>query len=265
MEYLASERFTLLGPDEFQGWAVTWGTKIDTWMPTRFWPGCFEATLRDRTRPVKLTWMHDMTDLVGLPMQLEERTKGLWLHGKMVMTRKVEFDYLPLVRAGVVDALSIGWNPWIWDMEDDKTVDGGQLRNIRKAELIEIAFVGLGADPKARIEDVAALRSHQAAPAPSRVPWQDSASALQRIMHMEALTAQYGSRRQAPTMTPVRPLFPAQGADRPETDSQYAARLEKSMEALLRQDESEAYYQKGRHQHAMTRADYMTSRQAMGW
>ncbi|MGH8069279.1 MAG: HK97 family phage prohead protease [Candidatus Entotheonellia bacterium] len=252
MEYFSGERFALLDPGEFQGWAVTWGTKIDTWIPTRFWKGAFEETLKDRTRPVKLTWMHDLADLVGLPLELSERPKGLWLHGKLTMTRKIQFDYLPLLLSGVVDSLSIGWNALTWDIEDDKTVEGGQLRNIRKAELIEIAFVGLGADPKARIEDVAARRARSGHIC-------GSADALAAILHMEALVRQYGQhdRPTTPAAMAAAPLFAPR--DTGLTDAQRAGRALYAMQ----QDLADDRLRMAQHNRRMAEASWAHTRRAL--
>ncbi len=108
---------------------------------------------------------------------------------------------------------------------------------------------------------MAALRSHQTTPPLFRL----QGTVGQVIAQMEALTAQYRTRKTPVVMDPVQPLFRAKGTFRPETDGEFAARREKEMAALLQHEESERYYEKARHQHAMARADYLATRRSLGW
>ena len=253
MEYCsARERFTLTDRGQIEGYASVFGSVAETWIPTVFEPGTWTKTLKEHFSRVRILWQHSTDDPIGLPLEMREDKKSLWVKGQLSETAKIA-DYRTLLRDGVVDSISVGFDPITHFLEERANVPGGILRHITEAALWEWSVVTFPADSQAIISNVS-----------SRAP---QARRYYSIAEMEALVRQYQYGRQTPARmpAPTRPLFPAQSAFRPETDSQYAARIEQQMVALHQQEESERYYQRARHQHRQAHEDFVAHRRALGW
>ena len=166
MEYLtvgfnvgeAIEAFADAGPlpeNCFRGMASIFNGLINAYVPTSIHPGAFKKTLKEGGRGVKLLWQHDSHEPIGIPDKLVETKEGLALQGRISQTRRGT-DALQLMRDGVLDALSIGFDSIKEDLEFDKKGDV-VLRNIREVRLWEISAVTWGADPNAKITEVNSL------------------------------------------------------------------------------------------------------------
>jgi uncharacterized protein len=139
----------------FSGWASVFGSKVESWIPSQIHRGSFKKTIKERSRQIKVLWQHDMYDAIGLPTLLEERDKGLYIEAKLTLTSKVR-DYLMLMKDGVVDALSIGFDAIKFSFQEDE--DSKELiRHIQEIRLYEVSAVTLGADSKALITEVHSL------------------------------------------------------------------------------------------------------------
>lgn len=152
MERLSS-RFQVTGSDDakgqFTGMASVFGSMVDAYMPTIIEPGAFTKTLIERADRVKVLWQHMPEYPIGKPILLEERPAGLYVQAQISQTTLGK-DAMILMRDGVVDELSIGFDPVKFDFE---TVDGKEIRHIRELRLWEFSPVTFAADPMARITE----------------------------------------------------------------------------------------------------------------
>jgi HK97 family phage prohead protease len=139
----------------FSGWASVFGSKVESWIPSQIHRGSFKKTIKERSRQIKVLWQHDMYDAIGLPTLLEERDKGLYIEAKLTLTSKVR-DYLMLMKDGVVDALSIGFDAIKFSFQEDED-SKVLIRHIQEIRLYEVSAVTLGADSKALITEVHSL------------------------------------------------------------------------------------------------------------
>ena len=170
MEYITARFNGLIGPEfvdessplldlgelpanSFRGVASFFGGMIEAFIPSIIHPGAFAKTLDESQRrdKVKILLQHDIFTPLGLPTRLFEGGEGLVLEAKISRTRD-GVDTLILMRDGVLDALSIGFDPVKFDFEE--LPDGTMIRNIREIRLFEISIVTFGADPNARITEV---------------------------------------------------------------------------------------------------------------
>lgn len=140
-----------LDENEFRGFASVFGLVVDAWVPTIMKRGAFTKTLQERSRQIPILWQHDMGNPIGSPTRLFETDEGLVLQAKISRTT-LGRDALTLMRDGVVNALSIGFDPII--AEEVQQEDGSYVRFIKEARLVEVSVVTLGADPNALITEV---------------------------------------------------------------------------------------------------------------
>lgn len=144
----------------FKGTASVFGSMVQSWMPTVIEPGAFTKTLKENASRVKLLWQHDPSEPIGLPTALQETRQGLEVSGKISKTTRGA-DCLTLMRDGVIDELSIGFDPIKWEMEDKG--NGDVVRHIKEVRLWEISAVTFAADPMAKIQSVHSLVNIQSA------------------------------------------------------------------------------------------------------
>jgi HK97 family phage prohead protease len=148
-------------------------------------PGAFAASLRRRGADgVKMLWHHEPAEPIGRWLSIREDSRGLLVRGKLIEDVARGREALALVRAGVVDGLSIGF----------RTVKGVRerasgLRRLAEIDLWEISLVTFPMLPSAR---VSAVKSRAR---PSDVQAADPAPGLARAMRRAADTL----RSQPPT------------------------------------------------------------------
>jgi uncharacterized protein len=134
----------------FTGYASVFGTKIDTWIPTVIEKGAFKRTLKEQGDRVKILWQHDRDTPIGKPLSLRETDRGLEIVGKISETAQGK-DVMVLLRDGVIDEMSIGFDPVKWTM-DEPTKEGEEgLRHIHEVRLWEVSLVTFAANPDAKI------------------------------------------------------------------------------------------------------------------
>jgi len=142
----------------FEGLASTFGNRDR--VGDVIAPGAFRASL---TRPerIKMLWQHDARAPIGTWETIAETPSGLAVKGRLVLEVQQARETLALLRAGAVDALSIGFSvPKDGaSLEQDKSV-----RRITAVDLWEISVVTFPANPKARVSRVKTRTSAQALP-----------------------------------------------------------------------------------------------------
>ena len=123
-------------------------------------PGAFRASL-DRPRTVKMLWQHDPRAPIGVWDRIAETATGLTVKGRLVLDVQQAREALALLRAGAVDALSIGFSvpKGGWSVDREKAV-----RRLSRIDLWEISVVTFPANPDARIARVKGRAAHGALP-----------------------------------------------------------------------------------------------------
>ncbi len=137
----------------FKGMASVFGTLVDDYYHTRIMPGAFARTLREDLARVRILYQHDTWQPVGKPTTLEETSQGLYIEGEIVDTA-VGVDAMKLMRRGIIDELSIGFDPVRWEMVRDGT---DEERHIYELTLWEVSLVTFGANRDAKIMSVHAM------------------------------------------------------------------------------------------------------------
>lgn len=129
-------------------------------------PGAFAASLA-RKSP-KMLWQHDATRIVGQWLEAREDERGLWLKGRIIPETGNGREALALLRAGVLDGLSIGFETTecMWGRREDYETkygqpvmgatygDTDQVRILQQIDLWEVSLVTFPCLEVARVETV---------------------------------------------------------------------------------------------------------------
>ena len=124
-------------------------------------PGAFAASLARRGADgVKMLWHHDPAEPIGRWLEIREDGRGLFVRGRLIADVARAREAIALMRAGVLDGLSIGF----------KTVDfrrdrGSGVRRLKAIDLWEISVVTFPMQPDARVDR---LEAAAAPPLPRR-------------------------------------------------------------------------------------------------
>ncbi len=117
--------------------------------------GAFRNTLqksRDNGRMPKMLWQHRPDMICGQWTEMAEDDRGLMVKGHCILDVEEGRKAYALMKAGVLDGMSIGFN----------IVDGGRNekgRVIEEVDLWEVSLVTWGANPEALITNVKARDS----------------------------------------------------------------------------------------------------------
>ena len=146
---------TLTGDDGvevgvFEGLASTFGNQDMVGDVVE--PGAFAATIA-RPGRIKMLWQHDARAPIGVWEDIRETAAGLEVKGRLVLQVQRAREALALLKAGAVDALSIGFSVMRGGADFDR--ERG-LRRIKAVELWEISVVTFPANPAARVERIKA-------------------------------------------------------------------------------------------------------------
>jgi len=99
--------------------------------------GAFAATLASRgVRRVPMLFQHDPAEPIGIWLELREDAIGLYARGRLIPEVARARELLPLVKAGAVDGLSIGFKT-VRGQIDPKT----RIRRLLAVDLWEISIV----------------------------------------------------------------------------------------------------------------------------
>jgi HK97 family phage prohead protease len=136
----------------FRGLASATGVPIDAAVPTIIEAGSFRQTLMQDADRVVVLWQHDMSQPIGLPIEMRETPEGLQITGKISKT-DLGLQALRLMADGVTTDLSIGFDPVEWSF------DQSNVRHITSLRLYEISVVTMGANPGAKVAELRHARS----------------------------------------------------------------------------------------------------------
>lgn len=135
-----------LEKNEIEAYASTWDKDLGNDTITK---GAFAKTIKERfsggqKRDIKVLWQHDMSAPLGLPIHMEEDSKGLYTVSKISDTPLGQ-QAMQLARDGVVDKMSIGYDT-IQSKDDGK---GGRI--LSELKLYEYSLVTFPMNEKAGI------------------------------------------------------------------------------------------------------------------
>lgn len=114
-------------------------------------PGAFEKTLtkNQQQNNLKMLWQHDVKKPIGVWEHIIEDGYGLFVKGRLLMDLKLGKEAYTLLKAGVIDGLSIGYTPSQSHFDGEKNA-----KCLSEIDLFEISLVTFAANPKAKITNV---------------------------------------------------------------------------------------------------------------
>ena len=108
-------------------------------------PGAFQKALEDGIDRIKILALHNDCWLpVGKPLELRDEKEGLFIKGKISDTSMGK-DVKILLRDGVLGELSIGYDPVVFDYDENG------IRHLREVRLWEVSIVTWAMNPEAVI------------------------------------------------------------------------------------------------------------------
>lgn len=115
-------------------------------------PGAFTKTLAEGWERVKILALHNDSWLpIGRPVELREDAEGLYISAKISDT-SMGRDIKVLLKDGVLNELSIGYDPVIYDYDNDG------IRHLRELKLWEVSVVTWAMNPEATINSYKSMQ-----------------------------------------------------------------------------------------------------------
>lgn len=137
---------------EFEGYASTFGNQDrggDIVVA-----GAFAESLSKRpAAKVKMLLHHDTRRICGTWAEMVEDGKGLRVKGRLLLTTQDGKETYELMRAGALDAMSIGYRTLVDEI--DRT---SGVRKIVKADLMEVSLVTFPMNERCTVGSVKAVR-----------------------------------------------------------------------------------------------------------
>lgn len=115
--------------------------------------GAFTASLARRgARGVKMLFQHDPNQPIGVWLDLREDARGLFVRGRLLSEIERGREILALMRAGVLDGLSIGF----------KTVRAKQdrVRGTRRLEAVDLWEISIVTFPMLEAARIGSVKRH---------------------------------------------------------------------------------------------------------
>jgi uncharacterized protein len=112
-------------------------------------PGAFSETLqcwRQKGQWPKLLWQHNQQFPIGLWHHIQEDEHGLFVKGQLLLDLHQAKEAYTLMKANVVDGLSIGFKT-----RKSTPLQRGRLRVLQAVDLYEISLVTFAANPAAKV------------------------------------------------------------------------------------------------------------------
>lgn len=98
---------------------------------------------------VKMLWQHNCQKPIGSWISLKEDAYGLYVKGQLLMDLALAKEAYTLLKAGIIDGLSIGFVPVKTYYDQAK-----KARIVSKVDLVEISLVTFAANPKAKVTQI---------------------------------------------------------------------------------------------------------------
>jgi HK97 family phage prohead protease len=155
MEFKSLKFEADIDPDArtFEGYAAAYGnTDSDNDVIEQ---GAFAKSIKEGfpAKRIKVLWQHKADMPIGLPIDMREDSKGLWVKSRISKTAKGD-EAIELMRDGVIDRLSVGFS-----IPGGKSaIDGQGIRHIYEGKLFEYSLVTWPANDQAIITGVKTLK-----------------------------------------------------------------------------------------------------------
>lgn len=121
--------------------------------------GAFAESLSRGPKSIKMLWQHDPSQPIGVWTDAKEDARGLKMSGKLLLTISKAREVYEMMKAGIVEGLSIGFKTM---KESYDTEKGGRgYRKIEKADLWEVSLVTFPMNPKATVTAVKTMPSER--------------------------------------------------------------------------------------------------------
>jgi HK97 family phage prohead protease len=137
----------------FEGYAAAYGnTDSDNDVIEQ---GAFAKSIKEAfpAGSIKVLWQHDARQPIGLPVEMREDSRGLWVKSRISRTAKGD-EALELMRDGVINRLSVGFS-----IPGGKSqIDEKGIRRITEGKLFEYSLVTWPANDQAVITGVKTLK-----------------------------------------------------------------------------------------------------------
>lgn len=105
-------------------------------------PGAFKKSLKRRVP--KMLLQHDFKQPIGVFTEIKETDTGLFVKGKLIKGIQASDETALLLRNGVIDSMSIGFNV----LDSERSSDANILKEI---DLFEVSLVTFPANPMATV------------------------------------------------------------------------------------------------------------------
>lgn len=122
--------------------------------------GAFKQIKKNKLGLTKLALFHDLERLAGT-VKVAEDSKGLHVEGKLSLGVSYVRDAYELMKDGVLDEMSIGYDINKGGIEH-KEVDGEHVWYLTDLTLWECSLVPFGMNPEAQLTEVKSLRDVEA-------------------------------------------------------------------------------------------------------
>ena len=115
--------------------------------------GAFSNSLTSRpVKGLKMLWQHDQNKPIGVWEEAVEDAYGLYVKGRLLMEVPQAQEAYAFLKAGVIEGLSIGYNPVNSYFDESKKV-----KFLTEVDLLEISLVTFAANEKAKVVSVKSL------------------------------------------------------------------------------------------------------------
>jgi len=158
------------------GYGATWD--IDSF-DDQFVPGAFKDSIAEYKKDKRNITLRDIhsTTIGVIPIEtVKEDDRGLRIEGHINLKTTVGRDAYELVKQGAKTDFSIGYI-----VRDFAYKDGGRIREITKADIVEVSLADYPVNKKANITQVKAVVDFQDLPLAERDREWDSDAALSRV------------------------------------------------------------------------------------
>lgn len=135
----------------FEGYASVFGVVDDYFDIVE--KGAFAKSLQ--TRKPKMLWQHDVHEVIGVWDEMKEDDHGLFVRGSIITETARGREAAALLKAGAIDAMSIGYRT----LEAISEGPEGRVRKLLELDLFEVSLVTFPANEAAR---VTAVKSYDA-------------------------------------------------------------------------------------------------------
>ena len=122
--------------------------------------GAFKSAKTTTDGKLRIALDHNLKQLAG-KASFRQDDHGLWVEGQLSLGVSYVKDAYQLMRDGVLDGLSVGFNI-LRDGSDYEERSGKFVRVIKAAELWEFSLVAFGMNPLAKVESVKTIRDFEA-------------------------------------------------------------------------------------------------------